>query len=102
VFVSCARSEGWNLPLIEAMACGTPVIAMKEGAVDEVIENGINGFKVNSVEEMIASAMKINQINRKECRQRAEDSFNVNRIANKYLSLFTLNQNKKIVLITVY
>ena len=69
VFLSCARSEGWNLPLIEAMACGTPVIASERGALPEVI--GKYGYLVNPFDiESIAFAMKA-VIKDKKCFEKA-------------------------------
>lgn len=82
----------WNEPfgmvMVEAMACGTPVIAFNKGSVPEVVDEGITGYKVKNVEEMIAVLPKINDIDRRRCRQQAADRFDVNVIATHYLNLF--------------
>jgi len=82
----------WNEPfgivMIEAMACGTPVIAFPYGSVPEVVEEGITGFVVRDSQEMIHAVSRINQIDRSLCRQTAERRFDVSVIAKEYLSLF--------------
>lgn len=82
----------WNEPfgmvMVEAMACGTPVLAIKLGSVDEVIDEGITGLKVDSKEEMIKRLPELSKINRFGCRQRAFERFDVRVIAKNYLSLF--------------
>jgi glycosyltransferase involved in cell wall biosynthesis len=82
----------WNEPfgivMIEAMACGTPVIAFPYGSVPEVVEEGITGFVVKDKEEMIKAVGEINKIDRSLCRQTAEKRFDVSVIAKQYLSLF--------------
>lgn len=82
----------WNEPfgivMIEAMACGTPVIAFPYGSVPEVVEEGITGFVVKDRQEMIDAVAKINKIDRSICRQTAERRFDASVIANQYLSLF--------------
>lgn len=56
--------------MIEAMACGVPVIAFKNGSVPEIIEEGITGYIVNSVEEAVdALQNKLSSFNRENCRQ---------------------------------
>ena len=82
----------WNEPfgivMIEAMACGTPVIAFAFGSVPEVVDEGITGFVVHDRQEMIDAVSKINEIDRSLCRQTAERRFDVSVIAKQYLSLF--------------
>jgi glycosyltransferase involved in cell wall biosynthesis len=82
----------WNEPfgivMIEAMACGTPVIAFPYGSVPEVVEEGITGFVVRDSQEMIYAVSRIYQIDRSLCRQTAERRFDVSVIAREYLSLF--------------
>lgn len=82
----------WNEPfgmvMVEAMACGTPVLAFNKGSVPEVIENGITGFVVNNETEMFNKVIDLNKIDRKICRQAAERRFSAERIAKEYLSLF--------------
>lgn len=80
--------EPFGMVMIEAMACGTPVIAFKRGAVPEVVDEGISGFIVNDEEGMLGSVIKIPLIDRTKCRQVAEQRFDVKVIAEKYLSLF--------------
>jgi glycosyltransferase involved in cell wall biosynthesis len=79
--------EPFGIVMIEAMACGTPVIAFKRGSVPEVVENGTTGFIVNTVDEMILSTGLIDTINRKKCRETAEALFNAPIIAKKYLDV---------------
>lgn len=80
--------EPFGMVMVEAMACGTPVIAINEGSVDEVVLQGETGFKVQSVAEMINAASRLGVIDRTRCRMQAETRFDVSVIAAKYLSLF--------------
>lgn len=79
--------EPFGIVMIEAMACGTPVIGFNRGSVHEVIDEGVTGFKVNSVFEMIEALTKVDQIDRKNCRLQAEKRFDVSVIAAQYLKL---------------
>ncbi|WP_147321967.1 glycosyltransferase [Mucilaginibacter conchicola] len=79
--------EPFGLVMIEANACGTPVIAFRRGSVPEVIEPGVNGIIVDNVDEMIIEVDNALKINRKSCRQRAEQRFDVKNIALDYLNL---------------
>jgi glycosyltransferase involved in cell wall biosynthesis len=78
--------------MIEAMACGTPVIAFNRGSVPEVVEDGINGFIVSNESEMTNKVTDIKTIDRKNCRQSAEVRFDIKVIAENYLTLFDEQQ----------
>jgi len=79
--------EPFGMVMIEAMACGTPVIAFRRGSVPEVVTRE-TGVIVNTYEEMLAALAQIDGINRKLCRETAEKRFDVRVIANNYLNLF--------------
>lgn len=83
--------EPFGMVMIEAMACGTPVIAFNKGSVAEVIDEGVTGFKVNLVEEMIDKIFRLSFIDRERCRQASKARFDVSKIAHDYLSLFLKN-----------
>jgi len=76
--------EPFGLVMIEAMACGTPVIAFNRGSVSEVIEDGITGFVVKDEKEMIKAMKKVNKINRTECRKHIEKHFTIEKMADAY------------------
>jgi glycosyltransferase involved in cell wall biosynthesis len=82
----------WNEPfgivMIEAMACGTPVIAFQSGSVAEVVEKGITGFVVQNEQQMIDVVRSNFSIDRSKCRERAEERFDVKKISQDYLSCF--------------
>jgi len=73
--------------MVEAMACGTPVIGFKRGSVPEVITEGKNGFIVENKEAMILALQKITTIDRAACREFAFSKFDVSIIAKHYLNL---------------
>jgi glycosyltransferase involved in cell wall biosynthesis len=81
----------WNEPfgmvMVEAMACGTPVIAFKKGSVDEIVDEGITGLKVENITEMIKAVDRAIDIDRPRCRERAKERFNISVIGQKYLDL---------------
>jgi glycosyltransferase involved in cell wall biosynthesis len=87
--------EPFGLTMIEAMACGTPVIAYGRGSVPEIVEPGQNGFIVNSVEEAIVALRNLDSIQRQRCRQIFEQRFTSQRMASGYLVIYQrLTQEK--------
>ena len=95
----------WNEPfgivMVEAMACGTPVIAFNHGSVNEVVDEGVTGFKVNTEPEMIAAINKVGTLPRTQCRQHSMNRFNVGIIAARYLDVISENR-KRIVIISTH
>ena len=87
--------EPFGLVMIEALACGTPVIAFPHGSVPEIIENGVTGFVVDSVESAVEAVKCIRSIDRKRCRQAFEERFTVERMASEYVAVYRdlLNSN---------
>lgn len=80
--------EPFGLSVIEAMACGTPVIAMRRGSMPEIIEDGRTGFLVDTLDEAIAAIGRIADIDRRQTSASIARRFSVERMANDYLALY--------------
>jgi glycosyltransferase involved in cell wall biosynthesis len=80
--------EPFGLVMIEAMACGTPVIAYEAGSVPEVIEHGVNGFLVDDIDGAVAAITRLGAIDRAVVRRRFDERFTVKRMAMDYLSIY--------------
>ena len=80
--------EPFGLSVIEAMACGTPVIACNRGSMPELIDHGVTGFLVDGVEEAVAAIDRIGEIDRAACRAAVMERFTVDRMADAYLALY--------------
>ncbi|MGH8324255.1 MAG: glycosyltransferase family 4 protein, partial [Steroidobacteraceae bacterium] len=81
--------EPFGLAMIEAMACGTPVLAFPCGSVPEVIDVGLTGFIVTSVSEAVERISSLQGLSRRVCREVFERRFSVARMANDYCALFS-------------
>ena len=82
-----AWPEPFGLVMIEAMACGCPVIAFGKGSVPEVIEEGVTGFIVDTVEEAVAACGRIGDLDRGAVRRRFEERWTARRMAEDYLAV---------------
>ncbi|MGH7180419.1 MAG: glycosyltransferase, partial [Nitrospiraceae bacterium] len=80
--------EPFGLVLIEALACGTPVLAYRRGSIPEIIEDGATGFVCESLDEMAAAIQRIPGIDRQRCRWTFEQRFSVERMAQDYLRVY--------------
>ncbi len=80
--------EPFGLSVVEAMACGTPVIAHRRGSMPELIVDGVTGFLVDTPEEAVAAVARLPQIDRAACRARVAEHFSVERMADRYLRLY--------------
>ena len=80
--------EPFGLSVIEALASGTPVIATRRGSMPELIDDGVTGFLVDSLDEAVAAIGRIGEIDRAACRQVVIDRFSVDRMADRYLALY--------------
>ncbi len=80
--------EPFGLVMVEAMACGTPVIAYRRGAVPEVMQSGVTGFIVGGVDEAVAALERVGALERWQCRRVFEERFSAQRMAQDYLSVY--------------
>jgi glycosyltransferase involved in cell wall biosynthesis len=79
--------EPFGLVMVEAMACGTPVLAMPGGSVPEVVRNGVSGYVCNSIEEMAGHAMNL-QLDPAEVRNYVEQNFSIGKMVREYVNLY--------------
>jgi glycosyltransferase involved in cell wall biosynthesis len=87
--------EPFGLVMIEAMACGTPVIAFKSGSVPEVIDDGITGFVVPGEAEAIQAVGRLGELDRHRVRTHFEKRFTARRMAEEYLRLYKMLASAK-------
>ena len=80
--------EPFGLAMIEAMSCGTPVIAWPNGAVPEIVEHGVTGLVVRSIEEAVRAVNDLPRLDRGEVRLRFEERFSASRMARDYLAIY--------------
>jgi glycosyltransferase involved in cell wall biosynthesis len=80
--------EPFGLVIIEAMACGTPVIAYRHGSVPELIEDGVTGFVVENIDEAVQALKKIPDVDRRRCRACFEERFSAARMARDYAAIY--------------
>jgi glycosyltransferase involved in cell wall biosynthesis len=80
--------EPFGLVMIEAMACGTPVIAFECGSVPEVIDEGTTGFIVSDLDDAVGAVERVDEINRRKCRNMFEQRFLAERMAKEYVQVY--------------
>ena len=81
-------NEPFGLSIVEAMACGTPVLAFNKGSMPEIIQDGINGFIVSSIEEMADKIQAVINISRETCRKTVECRFTQQKMVKKYIEVY--------------
>jgi len=80
--------EPFGMVMIEALACGTPVVAWRCGSVEEVLTDGVTGFICNGVAEAVTTLERLDRIDRQRCRLEFERRFTVERMASRYVSIY--------------
>ncbi|HEY1371267.1 MAG TPA: glycosyltransferase family 4 protein [Candidatus Binatia bacterium] len=80
--------EPFGLVMIEAMACGTPTVAFRCGSVPEIIDDGVTGFIVDSVEEAVESLERVSTLDRENCRRTFEKRFSASRMVKDYVKIY--------------
>ncbi|PYF04364.1 glycosyltransferase involved in cell wall biosynthesis [Rhodopseudomonas faecalis] len=80
--------EPFGLVMIEAMACGTPVVAYRRGSVPEIIDDGISGFIVEDEAQAVAAVGRLDQLDRQAVRRQFEARFTARRMAQEYLAVY--------------
>ena len=80
--------EPFGLVMIEALACGTPVLAFPEGAAPEIVDNGRTGFLCRDEEEMAAFVDEVRWIDRRQCRERVRTCFSTEKMVDAHVALY--------------
>ncbi|MNL27945.1 Spore coat protein SA [compost metagenome] len=80
--------EPFGMAVIEALACGTPVVAMNHGAMPEIIEHGVNGFLANSEQEFEEYMKRVDEIDPEQCRQSVAKKFSSDAMASAYIDRY--------------
>lgn len=81
--------EPFGLSVVEAMACGTPVIAFNRGSMPELIKDGRTGFLVDSLDEAGAALTRFDRIDRHACRRHVEENFTAELMVKRYIEVYT-------------
>jgi glycosyltransferase involved in cell wall biosynthesis len=74
--------------MAEALACGTPVLGLRRGAVPEVVEHGVSGFVADDLDELVEAAGLIPTLDRRKCRDRAQRLFSDDAVVSAYEKLY--------------
>jgi len=80
--------EPFGITMVEAMACGTPVITFKKGSAPEVVAHEVTGFVVETIDEFIEAAKQVDAINPQKCRERVEEMFTSQVMVDNYERLY--------------
>jgi glycosyltransferase involved in cell wall biosynthesis len=80
--------EPFGLVMIESLACGTPVIAWRNGSVPEVIDDGVTGFVVDSIDDAVSAVGRVSALSRQVCRNVFEERFDATRMAADYVQVY--------------
>ena len=80
--------EPFGLVMIEALACGTPVLAFPHGSAPEIVDHGVTGFLCRDAEEMESAVGRIDELDRWDCRRAAKQSFTTERMVHEHLELY--------------
>ncbi len=88
VLMPITWEEPFGLVLAEAQACGTPVITFNRGAAAEIVRDGVTGFVVDTLEQMVAAVGRVGEIDPKACRQYVESRFDGRTMADGYLRMY--------------
>jgi glycosyltransferase involved in cell wall biosynthesis len=88
LLVPSLAPETSSLVAMEALACGTPVIAFPSGALPDIVEHGVTGFIVRSSQEMAEAIRQADEIDPETCRRTARDRFSLEQMVNRYFALY--------------
>src|SRR5204862_5467809 len=80
--------EPFGITMIEAMACGTPVLAFRRGSVAEIVDDGMTGIIVDGMEDAAAAVPRVLELDRRAVRRRFEQRFSATRMAKDYAKLY--------------
>ena len=80
--------EPFGIVMAEALACGAPILALNRGSVPEVVQDGMNGFRADSIVELHQKCAQFESIDRNTCRSDALERFSIQGISTQYLSIF--------------
>ena len=81
-------AEPFGLSVVESMICGTPVVAYRLGSMPEIVDEGVTGLLVDTVEDAVSAVSRAATIDRARCRERAVQRFDVGRMVDEYLAVY--------------
>jgi glycosyltransferase involved in cell wall biosynthesis len=88
VLITSSAEETSSLVAMEAAACGTPVVAVRRGALPEIVQHGITGILSRTEDGLVAALKKMGEIRPQVCRAHAEENFSAARMADDYMKLY--------------